>query len=148
MGADGITKFEREVVDGVLWQLEGYWANRVTESTTIRILRRTLRLIRPPVTARSVNAAAAAMARGRPDSAVDHAIPVAIVARELIKKRGISRDELEQFLIARLVCVRITRGEHDLLSQCGLRNCMPDDWDLVDALARYKVAGIVLSPSG
>jgi hypothetical protein len=131
MGTNGLTGFERDVVDSVLVQLEGYWANRVTERATIRILRRTLRLIKPAVTVRSVDVAAAAMAGGRRDFAVDHAIPLATVVRELIKRRGISRDDLEQFLIARLVCVLITRREHDLLKQCGVRDCMPADWDLV-----------------
>jgi hypothetical protein len=145
MGIDGLTKFEREVVDSVLVQLEGCWANRVPESTTIRILRRTLRLINPRVKVRSAAVAAApAVARG-PDFPVDHAIPLAAVARELIKRRGISRDELEHFLSARLVCVLITKREHDLLAKCRLRHRMPADWDLVDCFARYKVAGIKLA---
>ena len=54
MGVTGITKFEDEAIDSILWQLEGYWNGRVTKRATARILRASLRRVNPPIAAHSV----------------------------------------------------------------------------------------------
>jgi hypothetical protein len=72
---------------------------------------------------------------------VEHAVP----QKELI--RMISASDLEpaevwRLLTTYLVTYYVTKEEHDRLKDLGLQSKMPDDWDGVDPLARYRAAGI------
>jgi len=50
------TPFESEILDSILWQVEGLRLGRVTRRATTRILRATVRRIRPRLIARSQSA--------------------------------------------------------------------------------------------
>jgi len=135
-----LTPFESEILDSILWQVEGFRRGRVTRRATIRILRATIRRIRPRVIARSRSAESGL-------GELDHAIPVRLVCDRILNTKGLSRSKLQQIVAEWLVTVELTSREHrKVLLKCGLSRCMPDDWDGVDALARYRVAGIKLLP--
>jgi hypothetical protein len=130
------TPFESEIVDSILWQVEGFKIGRVTKRATNRILRATIRRIRPRLIARSE----AAQANIREH---DHAIPVQVLSSRILDTPNLNRQKLETILHEWLVAVELTASEHrELLKNCGLGRCMPADWDGIDPLARYRVAGI------
>jgi len=129
------TPFESEIVDSILWQAEGFKLGRVTKRATNRILRATIRRIRPRVIARSE----AAQADIRE---LDHAIPVQVLANRILETQNLDRAKLETILHEWLVAVELTASEHRELLNCGLGRCMPKDWDGIEPLARYRDAGI------
>jgi hypothetical protein len=132
-----LTPFEAEIVDSILWQLEGLRLGRVKEKATRRILRATIRRIAPREITRSI-------AVGDEKGHCDHAIPVNCICDRILKTRPISRAKLLRILEEWNVCVQITRDEHSALRKWGLGGRMPEDWDRNNALARYKKAGIRL----
>src|SRR6266571_4461137 len=132
------TPFESEVLESILWQVEGLRIGRVTKRVTTRILRATIRRIRPRVIARSVAAHEDA-------GEIDHAIPVHVLCNRILSTPDLDRKTLEMILHEWLVAVELTRSEHrETLKKCGLASRMPHDWDGTDPLARYLAAGISL----
>lgn len=131
-----LTPFESEILDSILHQVEGLARSRVTRRATTRILRATLRRIKARRIGRS-------RASNPTDREVDHAVPVAVVCDRILETPGLDRAKLKQILADLLVAVELTSNEHGLeLRSCGLSDCMPADWNGVDVLARYRVAGI------
>lgn len=131
-----LTPFESEILDSILWQVEGFRCGRVTRRATMRILRATIRRIRPRLIARSQSAALA----GR---VLDHAVPVREICERILLLDGLDRGKLQKIVADWLVIVELTSQEHRVaLQKCGLSHCMPRDWDGVDVLARYRIAGI------
>jgi hypothetical protein len=131
-----LTPFESEILDSILWQVEGLKNGRVTERATCRILRATLRRIRPRLIASSEAACA-------DDREVDHAIPVHVLCQRILNTPNLDRTKLEAILDQWLVSVELTVSEHrEVLQKGGLANQVPHDWDGADILARYRVAGI------
>jgi hypothetical protein len=134
-----LTPFESEILDSILWQVEGLRLGRVTRRATTRILRATIRRIPPRLIARSRSTRAGTRER-------DHAIPVHVVCNRILSTANLNRCKLEKILAKWLVAVELTAREHrDALMRCGLSRCIPDDWDGVDLLVRYRKAGIQLS---
>ena len=72
----------------------------------------------------------------------DHAIPVQVLTKRILETQNLDRANLETILHEWLVVVEVTASEHRELLNCGLGRCMPKDWDGIDPLARYRVAGI------
>jgi hypothetical protein len=133
-----LTPFESEVLDSILWQVEGFKLRRVTERVATRILRATMRRIQPRLIARSQLAESG-------DRERDHAIPLRVICDRILKTDDLDRAKLTKIISDWLVCVELTAQEHrDVLGKYGLSHCMPDDWNGVDPLARYRHAGIQL----
>jgi hypothetical protein len=91
---------------------------------------------------------------------LDHAIPVILLVKELMERScgevkidANSIQDIETYLRDRLLLVKITKEEDQLLSSKGFQRKMPESWVdpkseyFGDKLARYKVAGIALSTS-
>ncbi len=130
------TPFESEILDSILWQVQGFKSRRVTRRATTRILRATFRRIRPRLIARSESAATSSRE-------VDHAIPLQVLCNRVLSTLDLDRGKLEKILDEWLVTVELTGPEHrEVLQKCGLASCMPQSWDGVDPLARYHAAGI------
>ena len=69
IGLMQFTPFESEILDSILWQVEGFKIGRVIQRATTRILRATIRRTRPRLIARSEGADASDSAiRGHGDS--------------------------------------------------------------------------------
>jgi hypothetical protein len=133
-----LTSFESEILDSILWQVEGFRLGRVTRRATTRILRATFRRIKPRLVARSQS-----VVRG--DCELDHAIPLRVICDHILSADDLDRSKLEKIVTEWLVTVELTSEEHRQdLQKCGLSRCMPTDWDGVDPLARYRIAGIQL----
>ncbi|MGV8899389.1 MAG: hypothetical protein ACOH2B_09150 [Burkholderiaceae bacterium] len=133
-----MTPFELEILDSVILQLRGFHSKEVSLRATTRILRATLRRIKPPVVGRSVK-----LVPG--DSGeIDHAVPLKVVVDELLKRKKWAKNKLLVFLEEWLARVEITRDEHRVdLEKLGLGCAMPEDWDNIDVFARYRAAGII-----
>src|SRR6266516_1317235 len=132
------TPFESEVLESILWQVGGLRIGRVTNRVTTRILRATIRRIRPRVIACSV-------AVHEDTAEIDHAIPVHVLCDRILTTPDLNRKTLEMILHEWLVAVELTRSEHrEVLKKCRLTSRMPHDWDGVDPLVRYVAAGISL----
>ncbi|WP_298440372.1 hypothetical protein [uncultured Ferrimonas sp.] len=132
-----MTPFEQEVVASVLWQLQGYRKGVVTLRVTTRILRATLRRIKPKLVGRS--------AALQPDEAadLDHAIPLKVVVAKLLEWPGDELAVLSALLQRYLVAVELTQDQHRrLLKEAGLASDMPPQWDGNDVFARYHHVGI------
>jgi hypothetical protein len=130
------TPFESEILDSILWQVEGFKSGRVTQRATTRILRATVRRIRPRLIARSE-------AADMDNREIDHAIPLHVLCSRVLSTPDLDRGKLETILDEWLVTVELTASEHrDVLRKSGLASRMPRDWDGADPLARYQAAGI------
>src|SRR5437773_9341977 len=107
------TPFESEVLESILWQVERLRIGRVTKRVTTRILRATIRRIRPRVIACSVAA--------HEDTAeIDHAIPVHVLCNRILSTPDLNRKTLEMILHESLVAVELTRSEHrEVLKKCS-----------------------------
>ena len=130
------TPFESEILDSILWQVEGFKCGRVTRRATTRILRATMRRIKPRLIARSQSV--------EPGTGeLDHAIPLRVVCDYILDIKNLNRRKLQKILANWLVMVELTTQEHrEVLPKYGLSRSMPKDWDKVDLLARYQTAGI------
>jgi len=73
----------------------------------------------------------------------DHAIPVKVIIKMLMDKPSLSEKVIIEILRQFYVSVTVTKYEHTvLLKNLGLASKMPNDWNGIDPLARYKKAGI------
>ena len=79
---------------------------------------------------------------GRADLIYDHAIPLTLVLNELQAVEELRPENIQPILDRRLAAALITMDENKRLTSLGLRSRMPDGWDGVDQLARYRAAGI------
>lgn len=133
-----LSPFETELLESVLWQVEGFRSGRVTERVTTRILRATLRRFRPRLIGRSASAVSS-------ERELDHAVPLNVVCHRILTSAVLDRTTLITILSEWLVAVELSSEEHrETLKKCGLTDCMPANWDGVDSLARYRAAGISL----
>jgi hypothetical protein len=138
VGSMKLTPFESEILDSILWQVEGFRLGRVTQRATTRILRATMRRIQPRIIARSQLAETGERER-------DHAIPLRVICDRILATDNLDRIKLTKILSDWLVIVELTAQEHrEVLHKCGLSRCMPNNWNEVDPLARYRHAGIQL----
>ncbi|WGZ92920.1 MAG: hypothetical protein QJT81_13925 [Candidatus Thiothrix putei] len=132
-----LTPFEEEVLSSILWQLEGYRLGKVTERVTKRILRATLRRIKPKLVARSASVV--------PSVAVEvgHAVPVNVIVQKIMDSNIMDERELMDVVGLLLVAVELTKDEHKvILKHHKLQSDMPAGWDGICPFARYKTAGI------
>ncbi|MDW3095383.1 MAG: hypothetical protein R8G33_06910 [Gammaproteobacteria bacterium] len=135
-----LTPFETEVLESILWQLKGFKEGFVTDRVTRRILRATLRRLKPCLIGHSVNAVNSKQVE------IDHAVPLKEVVAMLMELDNLSSVELIDLLNKYLVSVQLTPREHRVvLKDHGVSSSMPDNWDGDDALARYKKAGIEIT---
>lgn len=74
----------------------------------------------------------------------DHAIPFRYQLEELISISELTPDAVRSALVKFGVAVLITKEQDRLLTSLGLQRNMPNGWDGVDPLARYKAAEIPL----
>lgn len=133
-----LTPFELEILESILWQVEGHKIGRVTRRVTTRILRATIRRIRPRLIARSRSVASGRCER-------DHAVPITVICDLILRTNDLDRDKLSKIISGFLVVVELSPEEHTkTLKQGGVSSCMPDDWDGIDPLARYQCVGIEL----
>jgi hypothetical protein len=86
-----LTPFESEILDSIIWQVEGYKLGRVTRRVTTRILRATIRRIRPRLIARSRSAEPG-------DRELDHAIPLHVLCDRILSTEGLDRTKLQQIV--------------------------------------------------
>ena len=86
------SSFERGVIASIAWQIKGMRDGIVPEDATRRILRASLRRIRPLFRGRSV--------RVTEDSRthIDHVIPVSVVATLLLSSTDISNSQITTLL--------------------------------------------------
>jgi hypothetical protein len=75
---------------------------------------------------------------------VEHAMPQKELIK-LISATDLDPAEVWHLLSTYLVTYYVTKEEHDRLKNLGLQSKMPDDWDGVDPLARYRAAEIDVS---
>ena len=93
-----LTPFESEILESILWQVEGFKIGRVTQRATARILRATLRRIQPRLIARS-------QAADVDNREVDHAIPLHVLCGRILDTPDLDRSKLETILDEWLVTV-------------------------------------------
>jgi hypothetical protein len=72
----------------------------------------------------------------------DHAVPFRILQRELLSLTDVTLITVRRVLDKYGALALITKKEESQLNKSGYRSKMPDDWDGVDPLARYKAVGI------
>jgi hypothetical protein len=79
---------------------------------------------------------------GRREIVYDHAIPYRYELEALMALTVVTPETVRPVLEKYDVCVIITADEDARLTAAGLQREMPDDWDKIDPLARYKAVGI------
>jgi hypothetical protein len=72
----------------------------------------------------------------------DHSLPFKLVQEKLLNLKEVNTTTVKQILETHLFACVITKQEDNLLTKAGLRSKMPEDWDGIDHLARYKAVGI------
>ena len=79
----------------------------------------------------------------------DHCVPLNSIFNYLedVKKNySFSQPEIEKFLDYHLEVVMITKEEHKILSDNGLKKEMPENWEFFeDKFARYNISGISIA---
>jgi hypothetical protein len=88
--------------------------------------------------------AAAGRKWGRREIVYDHAIPYHYELRALMELKEVAPETVRPVLEKYDVCAIITADEDARLTSAGLQRKMPDDWDQIDPLARYRAVGIEL----
>lgn len=73
---------------------------------------------------------------------VEHAVPQQVIVNMLMDMEQPDTGSVSALLRKLFRVRRVTKAEHDRLSELGLRSKMPDDWDGEDPWARYDAAGI------
>lgn len=68
----------------------------------------------------------------------DHAIPFNYVLEKLVAIKNLTPATVRKCLIDNLVTCTITKEENILLNKSGFLHKMPDDWDGIDPMYRYK----------
>lgn len=78
---------------------------------------------------------------------VDHSVPFAVIAEELWREPlSWSRESLRVFLLSNFKRAVLSYHEDRQLTQAGLRQRMPDGWEIgSDPYARYHAAGIEMA---
>ena len=79
---------------------------------------------------------------GRREIVYDHAIPYCYELKALMELTEVSPETVRPVLEKYDVCAIITADEDARLAAAGLQRNMPDNWDGIDPLARYKAVGI------
>jgi hypothetical protein len=74
----------------------------------------------------------------------DHAIPFKYVQEALLALSEVTPETVSSILDKYGTSVLITTEENDRLNSAGYGQAMPETWDKVDPLARYKALGIEL----
>lgn len=134
------TKFESAVIDLVVWLLEGLKGKKIKPSAANRILRATIRKIKPRIIGESKSSKKSSKRVG------DHAVPLKVIVSKL-RKAGPLKERVESILDRYLVKVWLTKYEHTkVLRKAGLEEKMPQGWDGKDLFARYKQARIEIEP--
>lgn len=82
------------------------------------------------------------MRRGTGTLIYDHAIPFRFLQDELLKLPEVTPESVADVLSRHCIAVLVTKEEDALLG-----NKMPEDWDGIDPLARYKKADIEVVPN-
>lgn len=114
------TPFELEVLDYVLWLLRGYRERAITQRVATRMLRAGLRRIKPPLIGVSVGA------EKSDDIELDHAVPISIIAAQILARPALGKDDLIRIISTMLGYVTLTRHEHRvILDKAGLSKLMP-----------------------
>ena len=83
-----------------------------------------------------------------PELVHDHMIPHAFVLNKLLSLKEPSHKALAKVINKYYQICVITKEEDQILNRQGLRSKMPESWNEIpgDRDARYKIAGIRLSP--
>lgn len=74
----------------------------------------------------------------------DHLIPYCLELKALMALTVVTPETVRPVLEKFDVCAIITAEEDARLNAAGLQSRMPDGWDEIDPLARYKAVGIEL----
>ncbi len=77
----------------------------------------------------------------------DHAIPFIYLQRELLGCEVVTRDTVQSILVRYGTACLITKDEDNELNKLKLGRAMPEGWDMLDPLARYRVLGIDIVPN-
>ncbi|WP_145995293.1 hypothetical protein [Macromonas bipunctata] len=72
----------------------------------------------------------------------DHAIPFKYILEKALSMQDVNTNTVKDLLDQNLFACTITKEEDAALFKHGLAHKMPKDWDGLDALSRYKSAGI------
>ena len=68
----------------------------------------------------------------------DHVMPFNYVLEKLLAINPLDLESVRECLMTNLIACTITKEENNLLSKNGFSHKMPDDWDGVDPMYRYK----------
>jgi hypothetical protein len=79
---------------------------------------------------------------GRREIIYDHAIPYRYELKALMDLTEVTPETVRAVLEKYDACVIITADDDARLAAAHLGSKMPDDWDGIDPLARYKAVGI------
>ena len=79
---------------------------------------------------------------GKNELRYDHAIPMRLVQQEIMESNPLNIKILKEILDRKVISCLLTKSEDEKLTYLGLRSKMPDGWDGIDPLARYKKAQI------
>jgi hypothetical protein len=82
---------------------------------------------------------------GRREVVYDHVVPYRYELAALMELSKVTSDTVRAVLEKYDVAAIITREEDDRLTAAGLQSKMPDGWDGIDSLARYKAVGIEIA---
>jgi hypothetical protein len=77
----------------------------------------------------------------------DHAVPFRYLSAALLDTPSVTTGSVREALDRFSQIVIITKDEDDALMAAGYSSKMPEHWDGVDALARYRAVGIELVPN-
>jgi len=83
---------------------------------------------------------------GKREIVYDHAIPFRYIEAELLGLAEVTPQAVADVLEKKCVVALITTEEDRNLNAAGLSSKMPENWDGLDPLARYKAVGIDLVP--
>ena len=83
---------------------------------------------------------------GKREIVYDHAIPFRYIEAELLDLAEVTPQAVADVLEKKCVVALITTEEDRKLNAAGLSSKMPENWDGLDPLARYKAVGIDLVP--
>jgi len=88
--------------------------------------------------------AAAGLRFGKREMVYDHAVPFRYLQNDLLALDPVDPASLRQVLERFGVAALITTDEDSRLKALGFQHTMPQDWDGLDVLARYRAAGVEL----
>lgn len=73
---------------------------------------------------------------------IEHAVPRLAIHQVLSRSKRPSKKFISNTLDSMIVRVAVTKVEDDNLNKLGLRQCMPENWDGIDTMARHRAAKI------